>query len=126
MKGVKLFMKHNTKLTPYAQKLRKNMTPEERKLWYEYLNRYPIRFRRQITVGIYILDFYCASAKLAIEIDGAQHYLPQGKQHDLCRTNYLNEQGIKVLRFTNHDVMENLQGICTMIDKTVKERVQSE
>ena len=116
-------MKHNIKLTPYAQKLRKNMTPEERKLWYEYLNRYPIRFRRQITVGIYILDFYCASAKLAIEIDGAQHYLPQGKQHDLCRTNYLKEQGIKVLRFTNRDVMENLQGVCTMIDKTVKERV---
>lgn len=118
-------MKHNTKLTPYAQELRKNMTPEERKLWYEYLNRYPIRFRRQITVGIYILDFYCAGAKLAIEIDGAQHYLPQGKQHDLYRTNYLNEQGIKVLRFTNRDVMENLQGVCTMIDKTVKERVQS-
>ena len=101
------------------------MTPEERRLWYEYLNQYPIRFRRQITVGIYILDFYCAEAKLAIEIDGAQHYLPQGKQHDLYRTNYLNEQGIKVLRFTNRDVMENLQGVCTMIDKTVKERVQS-
>ena len=116
-------IKHNMKLTPYAQKLRKNMTPEERKLWYEYLNQYPIRFRRQITVGIYILDFYCASAKLAIEIDGAQHYLPQGKQHDLCRTNYLKEQGIKVLRFTNRDVMENLQGVYTMIDKTVKERV---
>jgi len=119
-----IIVKHNSKLTPYAQKLRKNMTPEERKLWYEYLNTYPYRFRRQITIGIYILDFYCAEAKLAIEIDGAQHYLPQGKQHDLCRTNYLNENGIKVLRFTNHDVMENLQGICTMIDKTVKERLQ--
>ena len=119
-------MEHNPKLTPFAQKLRRNMTETEAKLWYAYLRKYPIQFRRQITVGIYILDFYCASAKLAIEIDGAQHYLPQGKQHDLCRTNYLNEQGIKVLRFTNHDVMENLQGVCTMIDKTVKERVQSE
>ena len=117
-------MKHNSKLTPFAQQLRKNMTPEERRLWYEYLNTYPYRFRRQITVGIYILDFYCAEAKLAIEIDGAQHYLPKGKQHDLCRTNYLNELGIKVLRFTNHEVIEKLQSVCTMIDKTVRERVE--
>ena len=117
-------MKHNSKLTPFAQQLRKNMTPEERRLWYEYLNTYPYRFRRQITVGIYILDFYCAEAKLAIEIDGAQHYLPKGKQHDLCRTNYLNELGIKVLRLTNHEVIEKLQSVCTRIDKTVRERVE--
>ena len=115
-------MKHNSALTPFAQKLRTNMTPEERKLWYEYLSKFPVRFRRQVTVGRYILDFYCAKAKLAIEIDGSQHYLPQGKQHDLCRTNYLNEQGIKVLRFTNHEVMDQLQSVCTMIEKTVKER----
>ncbi len=117
-------MEHNPQLTPFAQDLRRNMTQAEAKLWYAYLRNYTVQFRRQITVGIYILDFYCAEAKLAIEIDGAQHYLPKGKQHDLCRTNYLNELGIKVLRFTNHEVIEKLQSVCTMIDKTVRERVE--
>ena len=116
-------MEHNSELTPFAQKLRRNMTKAEAKLWYLFLRRFPVQFRRQVTTGIYILDFYCAKAKLAIEIDGAQHYLPEGKQHDLCRTNYLNEQGVKVLRFTNHEVMDRFSGVCFIIDKTVKERL---
>ena len=117
-------MKHNPKLTPYAQSLRTNMTPQERKLWYEYLNRYPLRFRRQVTVGIYILDFYCAKAKLAVEIDGAQHYEEKGKQHDRCRTNYLNSLGIDVLRFSNSDVGEKFEGICKIIDNRVTDRMK--
>ncbi|MBQ8498022.1 MAG: endonuclease domain-containing protein [Clostridia bacterium] len=116
-------MKHNPKLTPYARDLRNNMTPQERKLWYEYLRKYPIQFRRQVTVEHYILDFYCAQAKLAVEIDGAQHYEAQGKQHDLCRTNYLNSVGIEVLRFTNSDVEEKFLGVCLMIDNRVKNRI---
>jgi len=75
-------MLHNGKLTTRAQQLRKNMTKEERKLWYEYLHNYPRRFRRQVTCGSFILDFYCASAKLAVELDGSGHYTPEGKRYD--------------------------------------------
>ena len=75
-------MLHNSKLTSRAQELRKNMTKEERKLWYEYLRNYPYRFRRQVAFGNYILDFYCASAKLAVDLDGSQHYESAGQQYD--------------------------------------------
>lgn len=115
-------MKHNSNLTPYAQELRKNMTEQEEKLWYAYLRTHPIQFRRQVTVGPYILDFYCAAAKLAVELDGSQHYEKDGKRHDAIRTEYLNSLGIEVLRFPNSDVMNNLPGVCRKIDLTVKER----
>ena len=117
-------MNHNQKLTSRAQNLRKNMTKEERKLWYEYLNKYPYRFRRQVTCGNYILDFYCAAAKLAIELDGSQHYETDGQQYDQRRTAYLSSVGIRVLRFSNLDVLQNLNGVCQMIDMTVLERVK--
>ena len=90
-------MRHNSKLTSHAQELRKNMTKEERRLWYEYLHNYPYRFRRQVTFGKYILDFYCAAAKLAVELDGSQHYEPDGQLYDAQRTAYLNSIGIEVL-----------------------------
>ncbi|MBO5023880.1 MAG: endonuclease domain-containing protein [Clostridia bacterium] len=115
-------MKHNSNLTPYAQELRKNMTEQEKKLWYAYLRTHPIQFRRQVTVGPYILDFYCAAAKLAVELDGSQHYEQEGKHHDAVRTNYLNSLGIEVLRFPNSDITKNLRGVCRMIDLRVKER----
>jgi len=117
-------MEHNKKLTPLAQELRKNMTKEERKLWYEYLNKYPYRFRRQVTFGNYILDFYCAAAKLAIELDGSQHYEEKGKIYDMQRTAYLNSIGIYVLRFSNIDVLQNLNGVCQVIDMAVIQRVK--
>ena len=82
-------MQHNSKLTSRAQSLRKNMTKEERRLWYEYLHNYPYRFRRQVTVGKYILDFYCATAKLAVELDGSQHCEPAQLLYDEQRTAYL-------------------------------------
>jgi len=116
-------MQHNSNLTSRAQKLRKNMTKEERRLWYEYLHDYPCRFRRQVTVGNYILDFYCATAKLAVELDGSQHYEPAELYYDKKRTEYLNSHGICVLRFSNLDVLENLRGVCQQIDMTVLERV---
>ena len=117
-------MRHNGKLTSRAQQLRSSMTKEERKLWYEYLHNYPYRFRRQVTCGRFILDFYCASAKLAVELDGSQHYTPEGNQYDKKRTEYLNSQGIKVIRFSNSDVMRNLYGVCQTIDIAVLERIQ--
>ena len=97
-------MEHNSKLTKRAQTLRKAMTKEEKRLWYEYLRNYPHRFRRQVTCGNYILDFYCAAAKLAIELDGSQHYEPAGQAYDARRDAYLERQGILVLRFSNSDV----------------------
>ena len=117
-------MEHNSKLTSRAQELRKNMTKEERRLWYEYLHTYPYRFRRQVTFGNYILDFYCAAAKLSIELDGSQHYTPEGQQYDTIRTAYLNRLGIKVLRFSNLDVLQNLRGVCQTIDMAVAERTR--
>ena len=116
-------MQHNSKLTARAQELRKNLTKEERRLWYEYLSGYPYRFRRQVTFGNYIVDFYCAAAKLAVELDGSQHYEPAGQDYDLRRTAYLNSIGIAVLRFSNLDVLRNLCGVCEAIDLAVKERV---
>ncbi len=116
-------MNHNSKLTSKAQTLRKDMTKEERRLWYEYLHNYPVRFRRQVICGNYILDFYCAAAKLAIELDGSQHYETAGLAYDAQRSAYLEQQGIQVLRFSNSDVMNQLRGVCEVIDTAVKTRI---
>ena len=117
-------MNHNSKLTSKAQTLRKAMTKEERRLWYEYLHDYPVRFRRQVTCGNYILDFYCAAAKLAIELDGSQHYEPAGQMYDARRSAYLEQQGIQVLRFSNSDVLYHLRGVCEVIDTAVSSRTK--
>ena len=117
-------MYRNSKLTNRAQTLRKNMTKEERRLWYEYLHNYPHRFRRQVTVGNYILDFYCAAAKLAVELDGSQHCEPAKLLYDERRTAFLNSLGIYVLRFSNLDVLRNLRGVCQQIDLVVSERIR--
>ena len=116
-------MKHNSKLTSHAQHLRRNMTKEERRLWYEYLRNYPYQFRRQVTFGNYILDFYCAAAKLAVELDGSQHYSEEGMRYDENRTAYLNEIGIRVIRFSNTDIMRNLAGVCETIDAQIHDRI---
>ena len=116
-------MKHNDKLTPLAQNLRKNMTKEERRLWYEYLRIYPVQFRRQVAFGNFIMDFYCAKAKLAVELDGSQHYDEAGMARDAERTAFLEANGIKVIRFSNADVLQNLQGACEEIDRVVHERL---
>lgn len=117
-------MQHNSKLTSRAQELRKNATKEERKLWYEYLRSYSYRFRRQVAFRHYILDFYCAAAKLAVELDGSQHYETDGEIYDAERTAYLNSIGIQVLRFSNLDVLQNLSGVCQAIDMAVLERLK--
>ena len=115
-------MKHDGKLTQRAQTLRREMTREEKRLWYEYLHNYPHRFRRQVTCGNYILDFYCSAARLAVELDGSQHYEPAGQSYDAHRDSYLEQQGIMVLRFSNSDVNDRLRGVCDAIDRAVVER----
>ena len=116
-------MKHNKKLTQFAQQLRKEMTKEEKQLWYQYLRNYPLRFRRQVTCGQYILDFYCAKAKLALELDGSQHFEPEAEEKDMLRTKYLESLGIFVLRIPNNAIWNSLEGVCQQIDMIVHERL---
>lgn len=103
-----------------AKNLRKNMTKEERHLWYDFLNSYEVRFRRQQIIGNYIVDFYCDKVKLVVELDGSQHFEKDGQEYDLTRTEYLNSLGITVIRFSNLEISRNFEGICLEIDKVVK------
>ncbi len=111
--------KHNPALAPLAKKLRRNMTKEERHLWYDYLRGYPARFTRQKVLGQYIADFYCAEAKLVIELDGSQHYDAENLSYDAARTEYLEAFGLRVLRFPNNQVMSDFSGVCEAIGQAV-------
>ena len=119
-------MEQNQKLTPRAQELRKNQTKEENLLWYRFLRKYPHRFRRQYVIGNYIADFFCHRAKLVVELDGSQHYASQEMDYDLKRTSYLESQGLKVLRFTNLDVLRQFDAVCAAIYQAVKEQLKSD
>ena len=113
--------KHNKQLVPFAKKLRKEMTKEERHLWYDYLRTYPIRFSRQKVLGKYIADFYSAQAKLVIELDGSQHYEDGGVERDEERTAFLEKYGLTIIRIPNNEVSKNFQGVCDLIDSAVKQ-----
>ena len=113
--------KHNTRLVPLAKNLRKNQTKEERHLWYDFLRGYPVRFIRQKIIGQYIVDFYCAKAKLVIELDGSQHYEPQDQRKDAERTAFLEDYGLTVIRIPNNEVNRNFRGVCEYIDTAVKQ-----
>ncbi|MBQ6836536.1 MAG: endonuclease domain-containing protein [Clostridia bacterium] len=111
---------YNKANIPLAKKLRKNMTPWERKLWYEFLNKYPLRFQRQKSIGDYIVDFYCAKAKLIIELDGGGHFNAQAEKIDYIRTNELQSLGFTVIHIANNDIDRNFAGVCQFIDEAVK------
>ena len=113
--------KHNKSIVPIAKTLRKNMTKEEKHLWYDFLKTYPVRFSRQKVLGKYVADFYSASAKLVIELDGSQHYESEGMEKDEERTKYLEEYGLKIIRIPNNEVNQNFRGICEYIDKIVRQ-----
>lgn len=108
---------------PLAKELRKNMTPWERKLWYEFLKGYPVRFQRQKAIGDYVVDFYCFKAKLVIELDGSQHYHEDVEKKDRIRTEKLNEFDLTVIRIPNNEVNKNFIGVCEYIDDFVRSRV---
>ena len=118
-------MEQNKNLRRYAQDLRKKQTKEESLLWYQFLSRYPLRVRRQYVIGNYIADFYCHKAKLVVELDGSQHYDPSEMEYDNKRTAYLESQGLRVLRFTNLDILREFRSVCEKIDMTVKEQTAS-
>ena len=101
------------------------MTKEERRLWYDFLKELPVNFNRQKVIGNYIADFYCASAKLIIEIDGTQHYEKEGKESDKIRDSYFFDLGMKVLRYSNYDVNSNFDGVCEDILRNLKEHSKS-
>ena len=105
---------------PLAKELRKNMTPWENRLWYQFLRGYPTRFQRQKCIDNYIVDFYCAAARIALELDGGGHYEPEQYSADLERTKNLEKQGIRVLRICNTDVDTNFEAVCDFIDNEVK------
>ena len=111
---------YNKANIPLAKDLRKNMTPWERKLWYEFLRNYPVRFQRQKAIGNYIADFYCAKARLIIELDGGGHYIEEQLAKDTIRTTALGSMNLTVLRICNLDIDRNFRGVCEQIDLTVK------
>ena len=118
-------MEQNRNLKQFARELRKNQTKEENLLWHNFLSHYPYRFRRQYVIGNYIADFYCHKAKLVVELDGSQHYDPQEMEKDRKRTQYLQTQGIRVLRFTNLDIQRGFPDVCEAIDMAAKERTDA-
>lgn len=116
--------KHNKSLVPFARQLRKNMTKEERHLWYDFLRDYPVKFLRQKVLGRYIADFYCAQANLVVELDGSGHYEDKGINKDESRTEFLRQYGLKVIRIPNNEIFKIFLGVCEYIDLAVKESLR--
>ena len=110
-----MIYKYNKELVPYAQELRKNMTDEEKRLWYDFLKRLPVSVRRQKNIGNYIVDFFVPSHRIVIELDGSQHGKPENKEDDRKRDADMRQLGIRVLRYTNVEIHERFQGVCADI-----------
>ena len=115
-------VKKNNQLLDRAKELRREMTPQERKLWYCFLRRYPVKIYKQRIIDSFIADFYCASARLVIEVDGSQHYTEDGMAYDTARTKCLEKYDLKVIRFSNREIDRKFQAVCNEIDKNIQER----
>ena len=113
--------KHNKQLVPLAKRLRKEMTKEERHLWYDFLRTHPVRFSRQKVLGKYIADFYSAEAKLVIELDGSQHYEDSNVVKDAERSAFLEGYGLTIIRIPNNEIARNFRGVCEYIDTAVRQ-----
>ena len=109
------FVDYRRGLKRSARSLRGDSTPAERRLWYDFLRDLPIKFTRQKPLGQYIADFYCASHVLIIEVDGDSHFTPVGESHDARRTIDLETKGLRVVRFTNQEVMQDFPTVCQRI-----------
>jgi very-short-patch-repair endonuclease len=117
-------LKDNSKLET-ARRLRREMTPHERKLWYLFLRTYPVKIYKQRIIDRYIADFYCASARLVIEVDGSQHFDSQGMVSDAERTAVLESFGLKVIRYSNREIDREFSAVCDQIDRIIQERTLS-
>ena len=116
-------MERNSDLKERSQTLRKEATKEENLLWYRFLRKYPVRFRRQYIVGNYIVDFYCHQAKLVVELDGSGHYEPKAMQYDQTRTKFLESKDLCVFRVSNLDVLRRFREVCEAIHALVESRI---
>lgn len=123
MKKNNTFTGYNSNLKEQSRELRKNMTEQEKRLWFCFLKEYPIRIYRQRVIGCYIADFYCSKAKVVIEIDGSQHYTDEGMNYDENRTKAINDFGVEAIRFSNYDVNTNFEGVCMEIDKVISTKM---
>ena len=113
--------KHNKSLVGYARNLRKNMTREERHLWYNFLKDYPVRFSRQKILGRYIADFYSAQAQMVIELDGSQHFEDEGLEYDGERDRFLKEYGLRIIRIPNNDINCRFSAVCEYLDREIRQ-----
>ena len=111
---------HKKELVANAQNLRKNMTDEEKHLWYDFLKKLPVTVNRQKNIGNYIVDFLISSSKLVIELDGSQHWNEDNKENDKKRDEYLGQKDLTVLRYSNKEINENFDGVCADILKHIK------
>ena len=116
----------NGQMLDRAKELRKNMTPQERKLWYDFLRSYPIKIYKQRIIESFIVDFYCHAAKLVIEVDGSHHYDSDGMAYDQERTSVLQNYGLQVIRFSNSDISRNFSGVCQRIHEVIQSRLGHE
>ena len=110
---------YKEKLTTNAQTLRKNMTKEEKHLWYDFLKKLPVTVHRQKTIERYIVDFYIATHKIVIELDGHQHGETENREADERRDRALGEHGIIVKRYRNKDIKRNFRGVCLDILRAI-------
>ena len=117
--------KHNKTLVPNARELRKNMTKEERHLWYDFLREHAVRFTRQKVLGRYIVDFYSAEAKMVIELDGSQHFEEKGQRYDTARDAYLESYGLTIIRVPNSEINDNFDGVCEYLNREIEARIGS-
>ncbi|MCD7887859.1 MAG: DUF559 domain-containing protein [Clostridiales bacterium] len=124
MDEIKPFTGYNNALKDRAQALRRDMTQEERRLWYAFLKDYPVKVYRQRVIDGYIVDFYCSPAKLVIEIDGSQHYTTEGLEYDSIRSDLLEQYGLEVLRFTNRDINTRFRSVCDTIHSKIQHRMK--
>ena len=116
------FIPYRRDLTPRSQSLRRDPSPAERKLWYEFLRDLPIKFTRQKPLGHYIADFYCARYRLVVELDGDNHYTDAAQRYDETRTAALTRLGVRVVRFTNAEVMRDFEGVCATLMRVLNEK----
>ncbi len=114
------YLTYRPALKPRSRSLRRDPTPAERKLWFEFLRDLPDKFARQKPLGRYIADFYCSARKLVIELDGDSHYIGDAQGYDSSRTASLNNLGVHVIRFTNADVLQRVEGVCLEILRALR------
>ena len=118
-----MVLPRDKKLRDRSRQMRQEATPQERKLWYDFLRTTQPRWNRQRIIGEYIVDFYCAKARLVVELDGHQHYEGDNLiEYDKIRTDYLNALGLKVLRFKNEEIDRNFFAVCKQIQFEVENR----